>query len=168
LRLVAGPQAERFTKEALERLLTCQFKVGRQSDRMGLRLEGPALEHAGGADIPSDGLVAGCLQVPGDGQPILLLADHQTTGGYAKIATVISADLPRAARLTPGQTLRFMAVTVEEAQALRRAREAELQRFEREIRPARPAGGVDLDALYGDNLISGLVDAKAEEDDPLP
>jgi biotin-dependent carboxylase-like uncharacterized protein len=166
LRVVLGPQAANFTKQAVERLLSCEFIVGRQSDRMGLRLEGPLLPHAADADIPSDGLVAGCLQVPGDGKPILLLADHQTTGGYAKIATVISADLSRAGRLAPGQGLRFLAVTVDEAEEARRCREKELQSLIEGLRAARPEGGIDLDALYGANLVSGLVDARSVEDDP--
>ena len=76
-------------------------------NRMGLRLSGPALHHKISADILSDGIVKGAIQVPGDGQPIILMADHQTTGGYTKIATVISADLAKLTRLHPHRTVRF-------------------------------------------------------------
>ena len=158
VRVVLGPQEDRFTAEAVETFLSATYRVGKEADRMGLRLEGPALSHKGPADIPSDGLVTGSIQVPGNGQPILLLNDHQTAGGYAKIATVISADLPRVGRLSPGDTLAFRAVTVEEAEAIRRRQEQTIAGWIRAIRPVRPAGGVDLDALYSENLVSGVVD----------
>ena len=158
LRVVLGPQDDRFTEAALATFLSTAYRVGKQADRMGLRLEGPALMHRGSADIPSDGLVTGAIQVPGNGQPILLLNDHQTIGGYAKIATVISADLPRAGRLRPGDSLSFQAVTVEEAEAIRRRQEQAIAGWIGAIRPVRPAGGIDLDALYTENLISGTVD----------
>ena len=158
VRVVLGPQEDRFTAEAVETFLSATYRVGKEADRMGLRLEGPALRHKGPADIPSDGLVTGSIQVPGNGQPILLLNDHQTAGGYAKIATVISADLPRVGRLSPGGSLSFRAVTVEEAEAIRRRQEQAIAGWIRAIRPVRPAGGVDLEALYSENLVSGVVD----------
>ena len=158
LRVVLGPQDDRFTEQALATFLSATYHVGKQADRMGLRLEGPVLKHRGSADIPSDGLVTGSIQVPGNGQPILLLNDHQTAGGYAKIATVISADLPRAGRLRPGDRLSFQAVTVDEAEAIRRRQEQAISGWIRAIRPVRPAGGIDLEALYAENLISGTVD----------
>lgn len=158
LRVVLGPQDDRFTEQALATFLSATYHVGKQADRMGLRLEGPVLKHRGSADIPSDGLVTGSIQVPGNGQPILLLNDHQTAGGYAKIATVISADLPRAGRLRPGDRLSFLAVTVDEAEAIRRRQEQAIAGWIRAICPVRPAGGIDLEALYAENLISGTVD----------
>lgn len=158
LRVVLGPQEDRFTDAAIDSFLSATYRVGKQADRMGLRLEGPALAHRASADIPSDGLVTGSIQVPGNGQPILLLNDHQTAGGYAKIATVISADLPRAGRLRPGDSLSFQAVTVEEAEAIRRRQEQAIAGWIRAIRPVRPTGGIDLEALYAENLISGTVD----------
>ena len=94
VRVVLGPQHDHFTKAAVATFLESSFTVSHQADRMGLRLEGPALEHAGGHDIVSDGIATGAIQVPGTGLPIILLADHQTTGGYPKIATVASVDLP--------------------------------------------------------------------------
>ena len=158
VRVVLGPQEDRFTEEAVRLFLSSSYSLGKQSDRMGLRLEGPALAHRAGADIPSDGLVTGSVQVPGNGLPILLLNDHQTIGGYAKIATVISADLPRVGRLRAGDRLSFAAVTVEVAEAIRRRQEAHIATLIRGIRTVRPPGGVDLDALYTNNLVSGVVD----------
>nr|WP_295831310.1 biotin-dependent carboxyltransferase family protein [uncultured Azospirillum sp.] len=158
LHIVLGPQEDRFTEAAIGTFLSATYRVGKQADRMGLRLEGPALAHRGSADIPSDGLVTGSIQVPGNGQPILLLNDHQTAGGYAKIATVVSADLARAGRLRPGDSLSFQAVTVEEAEAIRRRQEQAIAGWIRAIRPVRPTGGIDLEALYAENLISGTVD----------
>jgi len=110
-RVVPGPQADFFTAEALRRLLGSTFRVAPASDRVGLRLQGPRLAHAGPTEIVTDGLVSGCIQVPPDGQPILTLADGPTTGGYPKIATVVSADLPALAQLVPGEgEVRFEAV----------------------------------------------------------
>ena len=95
IRVVLGPQQKYFRKEALATLLDAEFRVSKDADRMGMRLDGPLLRHRRGWDIVSDAIATGSIQVPGSGQPIVLLADHQTTGGYPKIATVISADLPR-------------------------------------------------------------------------
>lgn len=158
LRVMLGPQRDAFTDQAVATLLSAGYRVGREADRMGLRLEGPPLVHRAGADIPSEGLVPGCIQVPGDGAPIVLLADHQTAGGYAKVATVISADLPRLGRMTPGTVLGFAAVTLAEAEAARRRLEEGIRRAMAAIAPV-PGGGVDPDALYGAELISGMVDA---------
>lgn len=155
IRLVAGPQRDAFTDAAWARLMTEPYRIGLRSDRMGMRLEGPPLAHRAGADIPSDGLVAGCVQVPGDGQPILLLAEHQTTGGYAKIATAISADLPRLGRALPGTALRFTAIGVAEAETIRREQERRLRAV---LAGLVPVGGgeIDLAALYRTELISGV------------
>ncbi len=130
---------------------------------MGLRLSGPRLDHARGFNIVSDGFATGAIQVPGSGQPIVLLADHQTTGGYPKIATVISADLPAAGRLKPGDEIGFAAVSLPAAQEARRALEAVLGRRLRSLVPASaPAvlnqAVLNQAALYGGNLISGVVD----------
>ncbi|MEX2649214.1 MAG: biotin-dependent carboxyltransferase family protein, partial [Alphaproteobacteria bacterium] len=157
LRVVLGPQDQAFQEESLAEFLAAIYVVGRDADRMGLRLEGPRLRHRHGADIVSEGVVQGSLQVPASGQPILLLADRQTVGGYTKVATVISADLPAAGRLLPGAVVRFAAVTVAEAVAARRAAEAEIARLVVGIRPAPPLGGLDETALLSENLISGVV-----------
>lgn len=157
LRAVPGPQADAFTEAALEAFFHTPYRVSREADRMGTRLDGAPLTFRGGADIVSDGIVTGAVQVPGSGLPILLLADHQTIGGYAKIATIISADLPLAGRLMPGTTLRFTAVSVAEAEAARRAAEVELQQLIASMTPVREGAGLDLAALHGANLISGVV-----------
>ena len=113
IRVIPGPQQECFAEEAVTVLLSAEFRVSKNTDRMGMRLDGPLLRHRDGWDIVSDAIATGAIQVPGSGQPILLLADHQTTGGYPKIATVISADLPVVGRRRPGDALRFAAVSIE-------------------------------------------------------
>ena len=112
IRVVLGPQADYFTDGAMKTFLSSDYTVSPQADRMGYRLEGPALAHAKGYDIVSDGIVTGAIQVPGSGRPIVLMVDNQTTGGYPKIATVISADIPVVGRRKPGRTIRFVAVDV--------------------------------------------------------
>lgn len=162
IRLVPGPQADAFTEDSLATLLSSPYTVGARSDRMGMRLEGPTLRHRTRADIASDGIVAGSIQVPGDGGPILLLADHQTTGGYAKIATAISADLPRLGRAVPGDRLVFRAVTVAEAEAARRAQEQAVQDCLDSLASIEESGRIDLAALYRAELISGVVTGDEE------
>jgi antagonist of KipI len=102
VRVVLGPQHEAFTKAALETFLRENWSVGATSDRIGCRLQGPKLEHAGAKEIVADGMVPGCIQVPPDGQPIVMLADCPSTGGYPKIATVVTSDLAKLAQLLPG------------------------------------------------------------------
>jgi biotin-dependent carboxylase-like uncharacterized protein len=111
LRAIEGPHRERFTPAAYDRLFGSRFVITPQSNRMGYRLDGPPLAHAGPADILSDATPLGSLQVPASGLPILLMADRQTTGGYPKIATVISADLPLAGQLAPGDWVEFVRCT---------------------------------------------------------
>jgi allophanate hydrolase subunit 2 len=130
LRVVLGPQADRFTDEGIAALLGGSYEVLPQSDRMGARLQGPRIAHARGHDIISDGIAPGAVQVPGDGQPIVLLVDRQTTGGYTKIATVCSFDIPRVGQAKPGQRVRFTAVDVAEAQRLFRAAAADIANVE--------------------------------------
>ncbi|HVQ29139.1 MAG TPA: biotin-dependent carboxyltransferase family protein, partial [Vicinamibacteria bacterium] len=102
VRVVLGPQDGHFTTEAVEAFLSATWSVRGSSDRSGLRLEGPKLAHSGASEIASDGMVPGCVQVPPDGQPIVMLADGPTTGGYPKIATVVRADLRKLGQLVPG------------------------------------------------------------------
>jgi biotin-dependent carboxylase-like uncharacterized protein len=158
IRVVPGPQAEHFPAEVRAGFLAAAYRVAAAADRMGIRLEGPALAHLGPAEIVSDATVPGSIQVPGNGQPIVLLADAQTAGGYPKIATVISADLPRLAALGPGDEVRFAPVSVEEAQSLARRAESATRELLASIRP-QPRDGVDLPALYAANLVGGVVDA---------
>jgi antagonist of KipI len=117
IRVVLGPQTEAFSVDAQAAWLSQAFDVTVQRDRSGIRLRGPVLGHRRGAEILSDGLLPGAVQVPAEGQPIIILADGPTTGGYAKIASVISADLDRVAQASPGTALRFEPVTVAEAHA---------------------------------------------------
>ena len=125
IRVMLGPQDDHFLPEAIADLFGQEYRVSPQSDRMGIRLEGKALVHCtpAMADIVSDGVTPGVIQVPGNGQPIILLADCQTVGGYPKIATVISADLPLLAQARPGQLLRFSAVDPACARAAREHQE---------------------------------------------
>jgi biotin-dependent carboxylase-like uncharacterized protein len=115
VRVVLGPQADHFAPRTIERFLAEPFAVGASSDRVGCRLEGAPLAHAGPAEILSDGMVPGSVQVPPDGQPIVMLGDAPTTGGYPKIATVLAADLPRLAQLVPGEgRVRFEELRLED------------------------------------------------------
>lgn len=159
IRVMPGPQEEAFEPASVEAFMRQAWRVSRESDRMGMRLEGPHLAHRVSPDLTSEGVAAGAIQVPGSGQPIVLLADAQTVGGYPKIATVIRADLPRLAHLRPGGELRFVAVT--RAQALdARARQAEaVARWERGVARWRAPGWVDEAALYTASLVSGMIDA---------
>lgn len=162
VRVIWGPQDDYFSADGQKTFVTQEYRVSKEADRMGIRFEGPVIAHAtsvskGGADIISDGIGPGAIQVPGAGLPIVLLADRQTVGGYPKIATVASVDLPRLGRLLPGQAVRFAAVAVEEAEALRRDQEARLQRAISSFVTARPPGGIDIARLYEENLIDGVV-----------
>jgi len=163
VRVVMGPQQDFFTAAAQAGFLEARYRVGRDTDRMGIRLEGPALARAAGQELLSEGIAPGSIQVPHSGQPVILLADRQTTGGYPKIATVISADLPRVGRLRPGAALRFQAVDVAAAEQARRAEERELEAALARLVPAGSAAGVDVDSLYSENLVSGVTDGEEPE-----
>jgi biotin-dependent carboxylase-like uncharacterized protein len=155
IRFVSGPQEERFTPEALAAFRKDPFTVSPRSDRMGYRLWGPRLAHANGHDIVSEGVLPGSIQVPGDGQPIVLMRDCQTTGGYPKIGTVISADLDRLAQCPSGTVVRFTPVTREEAIAAAHAEATELARLIAAVRPASRSDGSTW--LLSQNLIGGAV-----------
>ncbi len=116
IRIVMGPQDDEFAEDAKALFLESEWKISATSDRMGYRLEGPVIRHLHGHNIVSDGTVNGSIQVPGNGAPIVLLPDRGTTGGYPKIATVISADLGRFAQIPAGTGFRFRAVGLHEAQ----------------------------------------------------
>jgi antagonist of KipI len=126
IRVVLGPQDDRFTEAGIAAFLGGTYEMLPQSDRMGARLRGPFIEHRAGHDIISDGIPLGGVQVVGDGQPIILLVDRQSTGGYTKIATVCSFDIARIAQLKPGHRLRFRRISVAEAHAELRARHGRL------------------------------------------
>lgn len=115
VRVILGPQADHFDAANIEAFLGAAWRTGLDSDRVGARLDGPRLHHAGASEIVSDGMVPGCIQVPPDGRPIVMLADCPTTGGYPKIGCVVSDDLPLVAQAIPGRTpIRFEAVNVED------------------------------------------------------
>ena len=116
IRVVLGPQTDRFTDDGLRTFLGSAYEMLPQSDRMGARLRGPRIAHSAGHDILSDGIALGSIQVPGDGQPIALLVDRQSTGGYTKVATVCSFDIGRLGQVKPGHRVRFRAVTLRDAQ----------------------------------------------------
>lgn len=159
IRVVLGPQDDHFTAAGIATLVNSDYVISEQADRMGMRLAGPVIEHsAKGFNIVSDGIPTGGMQVPGNGQPLILLADRQTTGGYPKIATVISWDLPRLVQSRPGTRLRFAAV--QRAKAVRIAKSADAE-FRALIAKLRPAGlaGYDSRELLSINLIDGVVDA---------
>ena len=126
IRVIPGPHDHAFTAAAIETFFGARYTVSSQSNRMGYRLEGPRLTHAGSADILSEPTPVGSLQVPASGQPILLMADRQTTGGYPKIATVITADLPLAGQLAPGDWIEFAACARDAAIDALRRQEARL------------------------------------------
>jgi biotin-dependent carboxylase-like uncharacterized protein len=161
IRVVLGPQDDHFTASGIATLVNSDYTVSEQADRMGMRLNGPKIEHGPkGYNIVSDGIPTGGMQVPGNGLPLILLADRQTTGGYPKIATVISWDVPRLAQCRPGTKLRFAAVS--RAEAVRIAREADAA-FRALVAKVRPAGLAEFDSgeLLSVNLIDGVVDARS-------
>lgn len=160
IRAVAGPQADHFTPTALERFVAADYTVTADADRMGVRLEGPPLEHRDAAEIVTDATLPGSVQVPGSRQPIVLLADGQTAGGYPKIATVIGADLGRLAARRPGDIVRFALVDAVEGERLARVAEAATAAL---IAAIEPVPGVAESALYDRNLVTGVVDAEAPE-----
>ena len=161
IRVVLGPQEKAFTADGIATFLGSEYSVSINSDRMGYRLDGPSVEHISGADLVSDGTSLGAVQVPGDGSPIILLADRGTTGGYTKIATVISTDVDRLAQAMPGDKVRFKSVTVEEGHSVLRRSEAVL---------AAIGGEVDI-TLFG--TLGVVVEGEAfevvdESGEPIP
>ena len=126
VRVVLGPQDDRFSKRGIAALFDAPYEMTQQSDRMGARLRGARIEHTRGHDIISDGVPLGGIQVVGDGQPIVLLADRQSTGGYTKIGAVCSFDIGRVCQVKPGKRLRFRQVSVPEAHEFLRAYRKEL------------------------------------------
>ena len=118
VRVILGPDTKRFTPNGIKTLLNSQYRVTNAADRMGYRLNGPTIKHKNGADIISDATNIGTVQVPKDGKPIILMSDHQTTGGYTRIANVISMDIPLIAQRYPGQTICFQETSIVKAQSL--------------------------------------------------
>jgi allophanate hydrolase subunit 2 len=161
VRIVAGAQRDFFTEAEFEAFTQAAYVVGANSSRMGLRLTGRPIAHSRGANIISDAVAPGSIQIPGDGQPIVLLADRQTTGGYPKIANVISADIPALGRLKPGDTIGFLPVTLEQAVDARRQMLAEIDSLAARAMPLPTTTSDLMPRLLECNLISGVFDAAA-------
>jgi antagonist of KipI len=118
VRVMLGPHHHLLTEESVKKFFTEEYRITSQSNRMGYQLKGPTLQHVKGTEIISDPLPLGGIQVPASGQPIILMADHQTTGGYTRIGTVISSDISRLAQAVPDTMVKFKEVSLEEAQSL--------------------------------------------------
>lgn len=118
IRVISGSEEGRFTPEGLKTFYGSKYKVSNDSNRMGIRLSGKKIDHMRSADIISSPIAIGTVQVPENGQPIIMMSDRQTTGGYTRIGTVISIDLPRVAQLVPGEEMSFVTINVEEAQEI--------------------------------------------------
>jgi len=130
LRVIPGPQDHHFMEKGFQTIYSSSYLVTPQCDRMGVRLEGPKIERRSDVEesIISEGLISGSIQVPGDGKPIIILAEL-VTGGYTKIATVISTDLPKVAQLKPGDRVRFSPISIKEAHRLLKGQEEQLRSF---------------------------------------
>jgi biotin-dependent carboxylase-like uncharacterized protein len=127
LSVVMGTEEDYFTEESIETFLNSSYTITEQSDRMGIRLEGPPITHIGSADILSSGISEGTIQVPKNGQPIIMMADRQTTGGYTRIANVISTDIPKLAQMKPGDTIHFQKISLSDAHSRIRLQEEKFQ-----------------------------------------
>ena len=162
IRVLMGPQDDEFTDEMKAEFLDSEWKISATSDRMGYRLEGPAIRHIDGHNIVSDGTVDGSIQITGTGAPIVLMSDRGTSGGYPKIATVITADFGRFAQTPAGTGFRFQAISMAEAQT-------ELRKFKELLRrlPDRVSDienfELNIDALFTANVAGHAVNAT----DPL-
>ncbi len=161
VRVMLGPQEDYFSKDEIKTFASEAYKVSGDVDRMGIRMEGTELIPLPekGNDLISDGLVPGSIQIPGSGQPIILFVDCQTIGGYPKIATVITADLPLLGQLLPGDSIRFEPVDLAQAKAALRDQNTAIQNSIASIAEYFGEGIMDLKALYKSNLIGGIVDA---------
>lgn len=133
IRIVMGPQTSSFTAQGVATFLSSSYQVSQQSDRVGCRLEGPVIEHVDGADIISDGIPFGGIQVTGDGLPVILMADRGVTGGYAKIGTVASVDLWKVAQALTGDVFSFKAISPKDAQTSLIERKKELSKLQAEF-----------------------------------
>jgi biotin-dependent carboxylase-like uncharacterized protein len=158
IRVVLGPQDDEFADEMKALFLDSEWKVSALSDRMGYRLEGPAIKHLHGHNIVSDGTVLGSIQVPGNGAPIVLMPDRGTSGGYPKIATVITADLGRFAQMQAGKPFRFQAIRMEEAQSEARALTQLLRSLPGRVQDLRDTA-LDIAALASANVAGTAISA---------
>jgi biotin-dependent carboxylase-like uncharacterized protein len=161
IRVVLGPQEDRFTAAGIATFLDGEYGVTSEADRMGYRLDGPEIEHRDGFNTISDAIVTGSIQVPGTRKPIILMADRQTTGGYPKIATAATASIPTLAQLGPGGRLRFAAVSAAEARALLSDQMSRMTRLAGALRPAiGDPREMSSEDLLAHNLIDGVFGAE--------
>jgi len=151
VRVVMGPQDDAFTEEGIRTFLESSYEITSQSDRMGYRLTGRRIKHRESADILSDGIVKGAIQIPGHGEPIIMMADCQTTGGYPKIAHVISVDLDKVAQARSGDQITFKAIALSEAQALLKQQSERLDHLKNHFTDPR-----NKTVLEGEDLDQGL------------
>ena len=161
-RVVLGPQDDCFSPETLGDFFAYAFTLTPIADRMAYRLTGPDIAHARGYDIVSDGIALGAIQIPGDRQPLILMADRQPTGGYPKLGHVARADIGRLAQLRPGESCRFRAVSAAEARTALLALEDEIAKTHQRLRPLRRA--LTSERLFESNLIGGVVDPLDSEE----
>jgi biotin-dependent carboxylase-like uncharacterized protein len=159
-RTILGPQNDHFADREIAAFFDNEYLVSPGADRMGMRLDGYRLDHAKHTTFVSDGIAPGSIQVPGNGQPIVLLVDRQTAGGYPKIATVISADMPALGRVPIGAKIAFEPVTLDVAQSLRREFVAKIDAIGERIVPLRQSSPDTVPSLLDCNLISGVVDGR--------
>ncbi len=159
-RAILGPQDDHFAKREIAAFFDNEYLVSPGADRMGMRLDGYCIDHARHTTFVSDGIAPGSIQVPGNGQPIVLLVDRQTAGGYPKIATVISADMPALGRVPIGAKIAFEPVTIETAQELRRRFVADIESIGERVVPIKRGCTQTGPRLSDCNLISGVVDAR--------
>ncbi len=158
IRVVPGPQQDYFTAAAINTFYNGSYRITADSNRMGLRLAGEPLVHnEKGFNLVSDGIVTGAIQVPGNGQPIILFNDHQITGGYPKIATVIAADLPKLGRISPGEAIRFKAVGVEAAEAIHRSYKKRIENMAQQCACFTNEEEAKSIALASCNLVEGII-----------
>jgi biotin-dependent carboxylase-like uncharacterized protein len=158
IRVVLGPQDDEFDEVQKQLFLDSEWKISATSDRMGYRLEGPVIKHLHGHNIVSDGTVNGSIQVPGNGAPIVLMPDRGTTGGYPKIATVISPDLGRFAQTPAGKVFRFKAISMAEAQAEVRKAAEFLRTLSDRLKPIENFD-LNIEALHDANVAGAAVSA---------
>ena len=134
IRVLKGTNFNYFSEEAIDSFLNKEFTVSKLTDRMGMRIKGPKIENMVETNIRSEGLIKGVIQIPGDGNPIVMLSDYGTIGGYPKIGVVISADHDRLAQLTPGSKIKFKLVELSEAENLYKLYEIETKNILNQIK----------------------------------
>lgn len=151
-----------FTTEAIGTVFASRYNITNEADRMGYRLEGPRIQHIGEADIVSDALCLGAIQIPGHGMPIIMLADRQTTGGYAKIGAVIGPDIPKLAQACPGVEVRFRKIDDSEAVEALRQEENNYQAIARLLQ-GQETSVVNTTKQYYKVTVNGVVYEVASE-----